>query len=72
MMTMHGGQIAFYRGDVKKILEDVKMTRPTGFPSVPRLLNRVYDKVGLLIVFWVRFAILVWGLNQIRAFEEFH
>ena len=45
LVIMHGGGVAFYRGDVKKILDDVKMTRPTAFPSVPRLLNRVYDKV---------------------------
>lgn len=46
MALMHGGKIAFYRGDVKVIIDDVKMARPNGFCSVPRLLNRVHDKVG--------------------------
>lgn len=45
LVTMHGGRIAYYRGDVKLIMEDLKNVQPMGFPSVPRLLNRVYDKV---------------------------
>eukprot|EP01065_Artemidia_motanka_P032272 TRINITY_DN39298_c0_g1_i1.p2 TRINITY_DN39298_c0_g1~~TRINITY_DN39298_c0_g1_i1.p2 ORF type:complete len:703 (+),score=272.98 TRINITY_DN39298_c0_g1_i1:137-2110(+) len=40
-----GGRIGFYQGDTLKILEDVQELRPTIFPSVPRLLNRVYDKI---------------------------
>lgn len=38
-------KIAFYRGDVRKLMDDISMVRPTVFPAVPRLLNRVYDKV---------------------------
>ncbi|XP_014663192.1 PREDICTED: long-chain-fatty-acid--CoA ligase 1-like [Priapulus caudatus] len=40
-----GGCIGFYRGDIKCLLDDVKELRPTIFPVVPRLLNRIYDKV---------------------------
>lgn len=29
----------------QKILDDIKTLRPTIFPSVPRLYNRIYDKV---------------------------
>ncbi|XP_072050798.1 long-chain-fatty-acid--CoA ligase 6-like [Amphiura filiformis] len=66
MMTMHGGQIAFYRGDVKKILDDVRMTHPTGFPSVPRLLNRVYDKVqqGVAQANWVKRTLFNMAMNS--------
>ena len=41
----HGAKIGFFRGDIKKLTDDIKLLRPTIFPSVPRLLNRVYDKV---------------------------
>ena len=40
-----GGRIGFFRGDVKLLLDDLAVLKPTMFPSVPRLLNRVYDKV---------------------------
>ena len=51
LVTMHGGRIAYYRGDVKLIMEDLQNVQPMGFPSVPRLLNRVYDKVKPAIIF---------------------
>ena len=44
-VTMCGGQIGFFQGDVKLLMDDIKELRPTLFPSVPRLLNRFYDKV---------------------------
>lgn len=40
-----GGAVGFYGGDIKNLAEDYKALRPTITPSVPRLLNRVYDKV---------------------------
>ena len=40
-----GASIAFYRGDVLKLLEDVAVARPTVFPVVPRLLNKVHSKI---------------------------
>lgn len=40
-----GARIGFFRGDVKLLVDDIKVLRPTVFPSVPRLLNRIYDKV---------------------------
>ncbi|KAJ8319659.1 hypothetical protein KUTeg_002790, partial [Tegillarca granosa] len=42
---MHGAQVGFSRGDVKLLLEDLQELKPTFFPTVPRLLNRMYDKV---------------------------
>lgn len=43
--TMAGAAVGFYQGNTLKILEDIKALRPTIFPSVPRLYNRIYDKV---------------------------
>lgn len=40
-----GGRVGFFQGDTLKILDDIQALRPTIFPSVPRLLNRVYDKL---------------------------
>ena len=44
-LAMTGASIGFYQGDTNKILEDIGALRPTIFPSVPRLWNRIYDKV---------------------------
>eukprot|EP00116_Pleurobrachia_bachei_P001486 sb/3461748/ len=40
-----GGKIGYYRGDTKLLLEDIMELKPTVFPAVPRVLNKVYDKV---------------------------
>eukprot|EP00931_Biecheleriopsis_adriatica_P038483 TRINITY_DN22034_c0_g1_i1.p1 TRINITY_DN22034_c0_g1~~TRINITY_DN22034_c0_g1_i1.p1 ORF type:complete len:680 (+),score=143.70 TRINITY_DN22034_c0_g1_i1:55-2094(+) len=40
-----GAAIGFYQGETLKILEDLQALRPTIFPSVPRLLNRIHDRL---------------------------
>ena len=45
LLLSAGASVAFYRGDPLKILDDVKIIQPTIFVSVPRLFNRIYDKV---------------------------
>ena len=45
-MFMCGARAGFYQGDVKLLIEDIKELKPTIFVTVPRLLNRVYDKVS--------------------------
>ena len=42
---MCGARVGFYRGDIKLLIDDIQTLKPTIFISVPRLLNRVYDKV---------------------------
>ncbi|XP_046419326.1 long-chain-fatty-acid--CoA ligase 5 isoform X1 [Neodiprion pinetum] len=44
-MYMVGGAVGFYSGDIKHLTEDMKALKPTVMPAVPRLLNRIYDKV---------------------------
>lgn len=46
-MYMVGGSVGFYSGDIKRLSEDMKALRPTVMPAVPRLLNRMYDKVSI-------------------------
>uniref|UniRef100_A0A8C3C6S2 Long-chain-fatty-acid--CoA ligase n=1 Tax=Cairina moschata TaxID=8855 RepID=A0A8C3C6S2_CAIMO len=41
----HGGRIGFFQGDIRLLSDDMKALRPTIFPVVPRLLNRMYDKI---------------------------
>nr|XP_040038526.1 LOW QUALITY PROTEIN: long-chain-fatty-acid--CoA ligase 6 [Gasterosteus aculeatus aculeatus] len=41
----HGGRIGFYQGDIRLLPDDMKGLGPTIFPGVPRLLNRMYDKI---------------------------
>ncbi|CAI8013955.1 Long-chain-fatty-acid--CoA ligase 5 [Geodia barretti] len=45
IMFMCGGRIAFFGGDIKRLVNDIQVVRPTIFVSVPRLLNRIYDKI---------------------------
>ncbi|KAM4636503.1 long-chain-fatty-acid--CoA ligase 5 [Discoglossus pictus] len=40
-----GAKVGFFQGDVRLLTDDMKTLRPTVFPTVPRLLNRIYDKI---------------------------
>eukprot|EP00668_Euglena_longa_P046571 GGOE01062256.1.p1 GENE.GGOE01062256.1~~GGOE01062256.1.p1 ORF type:complete len:741 (-),score=266.28 GGOE01062256.1:578-2605(-) len=45
MQLYAGARVGFYQGDTLRLLDDLATLRPTYFPSVPRLMNRVHDKV---------------------------
>jgi long-chain acyl-CoA synthetase len=45
MLVSVGAKIGFYQGDVLKLMDDLAALRPTFFASVPRLYNRIYNKV---------------------------
>ncbi|KAM3912712.1 long-chain-fatty-acid--CoA ligase 5 [Leptodactylus fuscus] len=40
-----GAKVGFFQGDIRVLTDDMKTLRPTVFPTVPRLLNRIYDKI---------------------------
>ncbi|XP_034519176.1 long-chain-fatty-acid--CoA ligase 5 isoform X3 [Ailuropoda melanoleuca] len=40
-----GARVGFFQGDIRLLPDDMKTLKPTVFPAVPRLLNRIYDKV---------------------------
>lgn len=44
-MYYAGAAVGFYSGEIKNLGSDLKALRPTVMPAVPRLLNRVYDKL---------------------------
>uniref|UniRef100_A0A8R1DZ20 long-chain-fatty-acid--CoA ligase n=1 Tax=Caenorhabditis japonica TaxID=281687 RepID=A0A8R1DZ20_CAEJA len=40
-----GSRIGYFRGNIQGLTDDIKCLKPTFFPVVPRLLNRLYDAV---------------------------
>lgn len=40
-----GVRVGFFQGDIRLLTDDMKTLQPTFFPTVPRLLNRIYDKI---------------------------
>jgi long-chain acyl-CoA synthetase len=40
-----GGRIGYYTGSPLRIVEDLGVLKPNFFPSVPRLLNRIYQTI---------------------------
>uniref|UniRef100_A0A673C8P4 Arachidonate--CoA ligase n=1 Tax=Sphaeramia orbicularis TaxID=375764 RepID=A0A673C8P4_9TELE len=45
VMIAHGARIGFFQGDIRLLMDDLAALKPTVFPVVPRLLNRMYDKI---------------------------
>jgi long-chain acyl-CoA synthetase len=43
--SANGCKYGFYSGDPLKLFDDLQVLKPTLFPSVPRLFNRIYDKI---------------------------
>jgi len=37
--------VGFYSGDITKLTEDLALLKPTIMLSVPRLLNRIHDRI---------------------------
>ncbi|KAK3772605.1 hypothetical protein RRG08_027340 [Elysia crispata] len=62
-LMMKGVRIGFSSGDVKLLMDDLATLKPTFFPSVPRLLNRIYDSVqaGVKTSF-IKSTLLAWAL----------
>jgi long-chain acyl-CoA synthetase len=47
-MAMHiisGMKCGFYGGNVLALTDDIALLKPTIFPSVPRLFNKIYSKI---------------------------
>ncbi|RVE68422.1 hypothetical protein OJAV_G00091250 [Oryzias javanicus] len=44
-MFCFGASVGFYQGDITLLMDDMKTLKPTFLPVVPRLLNRIYDKI---------------------------
>lgn len=44
-VLMQGGCVGFWRGDIRLLMDDLQTLQPTAIPAVPRIFNRVYDRV---------------------------
>lgn len=45
MMYYSGARVGFFQGDIRLLMGDVAALKPTVFPMVPRLVNKMYDKI---------------------------
>jgi long-chain acyl-CoA synthetase len=61
-----GGTVAFWGGDPSKIVEELAEIRPTHFPSVPRIYEKVHATVlnGVASQGRVRRALFEWALRE--------
>jgi long-chain acyl-CoA synthetase len=70
-----GATLVYWRGDPKRILDDVLEARPTHFPSVPRVFEKIHTKATTAATESgrVKQAIFEWALAtgaQVRAAER--
>lgn len=43
---MTGMKAGYFSGDIFKLIEDAVILKPTVFPGVPRLLNRIFGAIN--------------------------
>jgi long-chain acyl-CoA synthetase len=68
-----GASAGFYQGDVKKLVEDIQVLRPTTFIGVPRVFQRIYDKVmqGVNESSWARKKLFYYAFNtKVEAMKK--
>lgn len=66
VILIHGARIGYFQGDIRLLMDDLKTLQPTVFPVVPRLLNRMFDKVRRRLVFLSSVCFLA-GLNDVNS-----
>ncbi|KAG1934576.1 long-chain-fatty-acid--CoA ligase 1b [Pimephales promelas] len=44
-ILVHGARIGYFQGDIRFLMDDLVTLKPTMFPVVPRLLNRMFDRI---------------------------
>uniref|UniRef100_A0A1I7UR56 long-chain-fatty-acid--CoA ligase n=1 Tax=Caenorhabditis tropicalis TaxID=1561998 RepID=A0A1I7UR56_9PELO len=71
-----GSKIGYFRGSIQGLTDDIKTLKPTVFPVVPRLLNRLYDAITSKVQQQGFMAKLVYNfafarkLSQVRAGKQ--
>lgn len=55
MVFQFGARVGFFRGDIKKLGDDIKELKPTFVPLVPRILTRIFDAVRYYITIAINF-----------------
>jgi long-chain acyl-CoA synthetase len=61
-----GGEIIFWRGDSKKIVEELAEAGPTHFPSVPRVFEKIHTRIhaGVEEASPVKRAMFHWAIGE--------
>jgi long-chain acyl-CoA synthetase len=70
-----GGTLIYWQRDPARLLDDIKETRPTYFPSVPRVWEKIYTAAtsGIADQPWVKRALFHWSLkvgHRVRELER--
>uniref|UniRef100_A0A8B9KAZ0 Arachidonate--CoA ligase n=1 Tax=Astyanax mexicanus TaxID=7994 RepID=A0A8B9KAZ0_ASTMX len=60
-------RVGFYQGDISLLMDDIKTLKPTFFPVVPRLLNRIYDKIMSSVTSPLKRAVLHYAVRRKQA-----
>lgn len=65
-LLIQGGAVGFYQGNIMKLFDDIAALQPTLFASVPRLFNRLYDKINntLEATGGVKKMLFDWGFSS--------
>ncbi|XP_030835065.1 long-chain-fatty-acid--CoA ligase 5-like [Strongylocentrotus purpuratus] len=60
-----GCSIGFFRGDLKELLDDMQELKPDAFAIVPRLANKLFDKIMLKvnIASYLKRSLFSWAFN---------
>ncbi|KAJ1552375.1 Long chain acyl-CoA synthetase 7 peroxisomal, partial [Cladochytrium tenue] len=66
----HGASIGFFRGSAVTLLDDVAELKPTIFPSVPRVYNRIFDRVNASVK--SKSAISQFLFNKAFSAKKYH
>jgi long-chain acyl-CoA synthetase len=78
MAWVSGMKAGFYGGDVTKLVDDIATLKPTVFPSVPRLYNKIYGKIKDTIdskpgcLKWLLNKAVATKLANLKAGKGFH
>jgi len=46
---LKGSSVGFYQGDIRKLIDDIQELKPSFLTGVPRVFERIHDKLTLLI-----------------------
>ena len=70
-----GATIAYWQGDMKTVLDDLKETKPTYFASVPRMFEKIFTaaSVGIAEQSAVKRVVFKWAIatgRKVRARER--
>uniref|UniRef100_A0A3B5MLD8 Long-chain-fatty-acid--CoA ligase n=1 Tax=Xiphophorus couchianus TaxID=32473 RepID=A0A3B5MLD8_9TELE len=66
-MYCYGARVGFFQGDVSLLMDDIKTLKPTLFPVVPRILNRIYDKILGSVTSPLQGALLHYAVGRKQA-----